>query len=186
MTFLFLTKSDYLQCCFSCHSMACNCRRLCKKHIVRVRWMFQNFPLRAAQEVRDNSSVSPCIVMKNDTKCRFILSPCDCERVCERECARECVCVREREWERESVCVCVWERERECVSVRVCVSVYVSVRVCVSVCMWVCVSMCVWERERERVYVCVCECVCVCLCVSMSVSVCARLRCDCLSSRRNF
>ena len=31
-----------------------------------VRWMFQNLPLPAAQEVHDNSSVTSCIVMKND------------------------------------------------------------------------------------------------------------------------
>ena len=32
-----------------------------------VRWMFQNLPLPAAQEVRDSSSgVTPCIVMIND------------------------------------------------------------------------------------------------------------------------
>ena len=31
-----------------------------------IRWMFQNLPLSAAQEVRDSSSrVTPCIVMKN-------------------------------------------------------------------------------------------------------------------------
>ena len=37
-----------------------------------LRWMFQNLPLPAAQEVRDSSSgVTRCIVMKNDTaKCR--------------------------------------------------------------------------------------------------------------------
>ena len=31
-----------------------------------VQWMFQNFPLPAAQEVCDSSSVTPFIVMKND------------------------------------------------------------------------------------------------------------------------
>ena len=31
-----------------------------------VRWMFQNLTLPATQEVRDSSSVTPCIVMKND------------------------------------------------------------------------------------------------------------------------
>ena len=30
-----------------------------------VRWMFQNLPLPAAQEVRDSSGVTPCTVMKN-------------------------------------------------------------------------------------------------------------------------
>ena len=35
-------------------------------HIRWVRWMFHNFPLPAAQEVRDSSGVTPCIVMKND------------------------------------------------------------------------------------------------------------------------
>ena len=36
-------------------------------HIGWVRWMFQNFPLPAAQEVRDNSNgVTHCIFMKND------------------------------------------------------------------------------------------------------------------------
>ena len=35
-------------------------------HIRWVRWMFQNLPLPAAQEVHDSSSVTPCIVMKND------------------------------------------------------------------------------------------------------------------------
>ena len=35
-------------------------------HIEWVRWMFQSFPLPAAQEVRDSSSVTPCIDMKND------------------------------------------------------------------------------------------------------------------------
>ena len=35
-------------------------------HIGWVRWMYQNLSLPAAQEVRDSSSVIPCIVMKND------------------------------------------------------------------------------------------------------------------------
>ena len=35
-------------------------------HIGWVRWMFQNLPLPVAQEVRDSSSVTPCIAMKND------------------------------------------------------------------------------------------------------------------------
>ena len=36
-------------------------------HITWVWWMFQNLPLSAGQEVRDNSSgVIPCIVVKND------------------------------------------------------------------------------------------------------------------------
>ena len=34
-------------------------------HIGPVRWMFQNLPLAAAQEVRDSRGVTPCIVMKN-------------------------------------------------------------------------------------------------------------------------
>ena len=44
--------------------------------------MFQNLPLPGAQEVRDSSGVTTCIVMKNDgvlsIKCsRFLLNPCD-------------------------------------------------------------------------------------------------------------
>ena len=36
-------------------------------HIGWVRWIFQNIPLPAAQDVRDSSSgITPCIVMKND------------------------------------------------------------------------------------------------------------------------
>ena len=35
-------------------------------HIGWERWMFQNLPLLAAQEVHDSSSVTPSIVMKND------------------------------------------------------------------------------------------------------------------------
>ena len=51
-------------------------------HIRWVRWMFQNLPLPAAQEVRDSSGVTPCIGIKKDefctTKCRrFLLSPRD-------------------------------------------------------------------------------------------------------------
>ena len=35
-------------------------------HIGWVRWMFQNLPLPAVQEVRDNSNgVTPCIIMKD-------------------------------------------------------------------------------------------------------------------------
>ena len=35
-------------------------------HIGWVRWMFHNLPLPAAQEVRDSSGVTPCIVLKID------------------------------------------------------------------------------------------------------------------------
>ena len=39
---------------------------LARTHIRWVWWMFKNLPLPAAQEVRDSSDVTPCIVMKND------------------------------------------------------------------------------------------------------------------------
>ena len=35
-------------------------------HIMWVRWLFQNLPLPAAQEVHDSNSVIPCTVTKND------------------------------------------------------------------------------------------------------------------------
>ena len=35
-------------------------------HIGCVRWVFQKLQLPVAQEVRDNSGMTPCIVMKND------------------------------------------------------------------------------------------------------------------------
>ena len=50
---------------------------IARTHIGLVRWKFQNLPLPAAQEVRDSSGVTPCIVMKTDgfctTKCRRFL-----------------------------------------------------------------------------------------------------------------
>ena len=41
-----------------------DCNRM--THIWRVPWMFQNISLPAAQEVRDSSGVTLCIVIKND------------------------------------------------------------------------------------------------------------------------
>ena len=39
---------------------------IARTQIGRARWMFQNLPLSAAQEVRDSSSgITPCIVLKN-------------------------------------------------------------------------------------------------------------------------
>ena len=51
-------------------------------HIGWVRWMFQNLPLPAMQEVRDSSGVTPCIVMKNNGILEHPpyspdISPCD-------------------------------------------------------------------------------------------------------------
>ena len=55
---------------------------IARTHIGWIRWMFQNVPLPVAQEIRDSSCVTPCIVVKNDevytTKwCCFLQNPCD-------------------------------------------------------------------------------------------------------------
>ena len=48
-------------------------------HIGWVRWMFQNLPLPAAQEVRDSSSATPYIVMKNDGIVYHQMASCSSE-----------------------------------------------------------------------------------------------------------
>ena len=57
-------------------------------HIGWVRWMFQNLPLLAAQEVRDSSGVTTYIVMKNDGALyyqvrRFLLSAIRLRSICQ-------------------------------------------------------------------------------------------------------